>query len=50
MINTNSKILKLNGDTVTTPFTVKNGDSLYIKVNKTDINTSAEIELTGIII
>ena len=49
-INIDSTIFKLNGNTVTIPFTVNNGDSLYIKVNKTDVNKSGEIELTGLIL
>jgi hypothetical protein len=48
--NTDSLIFKINGTTVTLPFTVNNGDELFIKVNKTNVNLSSEIELSGIII
>ena len=47
--NSNSVEIKLNGVTVTAPFDVVNGDSLYVKVNKTDANTSSDVELSGII-
>jgi hypothetical protein len=39
----------VNGSVVTPPFSVVNGDSLYIKVNKSDANISSEIELSGTI-
>jgi hypothetical protein len=47
--NSDSEIIKVNGSVVTTPFSVVNGDSLYIKVNKSDANISSEIELSGTI-
>ena len=47
--NSDSEIIKVNGLVVTTPFSVVNGDSLYIKVNKSDANISSEIEISGTI-
>jgi hypothetical protein len=48
--NTDSVIFKVNGVNKSLPFSVKNGDNLYIKVNKTDVNLPSEIEITGIIL
>ena len=48
--NTNSVLFKKNGNIVTLPFTVNNGDELYIKVNKTDVTKTSEIELSGILL
>ena len=48
--NSNSVLLKVNGNVVSTPFTVSNGDQLYIKVNKIDVNRPSEVELSGNII
>ena len=48
--NSSSVIFKVNNNTVTTPFTVRNGDRLYVKVNKTDINDSSEVGISGNII
>lgn len=48
--NTNSVLFKKNGTIVTLPFTVNNGDQLYIKVNKTDVSKSSEIEISGTIL
>ncbi len=48
--NADSVIFKKNGVTVTLPFTVNNGDQLYIKVNKTDANEQSEVELSGTIL
>jgi hypothetical protein len=45
--NSDSVILKVNGSTVTIPFTVHNGDELYIKVNKTDVTDSSGVEING---
>ena len=50
MTNADSVIFKKNGVTVTLPFTVNNGDQLYIKVNKTDANEQSEVELSGTIL
>jgi hypothetical protein len=47
--NSSSEIIMVNGSVVTPPFSVVNGDSLYIKVNKSDANISSEIELSGTI-
>ena len=47
--NSDSEVIKVNGLVVTIPFSVVNGDSLYIKVNKSDANISSEIELSGTI-
>jgi hypothetical protein len=47
--NTNSVIFKVNGVIKSLPFTVNNGDSLYIKINKTDANLSSEVQINGII-
>ena len=47
--NSDSEIIKVNGLVVTTPFSVVNGDSLYIKVNKSDANISSEVEISGTI-
>ena len=47
--NADSVDIKVNGLTVATPFTVVNGDSLYIKVNKSDTNISSDIEISGVI-
>ena len=49
LTNTDSVIFKVNGVTKTLPFSVTNGDQLYIKVNKSDYNLSSDVELTGII-
>jgi hypothetical protein len=48
--NTNSVLFKKNGNIVTLPFTLNNGDSLYVKVNKNDTNKSSEIEISGTLI
>jgi hypothetical protein len=48
--NANSVIFKKNGSIVTLPFTLNNGDQLYIKVNKTDVTDSSEVEISGIIL
>jgi len=48
--NTNSVLFKKNGSIVTLPFTVNNGDQLYIKVNKTDVSKSSEVEINGILL
>jgi hypothetical protein len=48
--NANSVLFKKNGSIVTLPFTVNNGDQLYIKVNKTDVSKSSEVEISGIIL
>lgn len=48
--NSNSVIFKVNNNIVTIPFTVRNGDSLYVKVNKTNINDSSEVGISGNII
>jgi hypothetical protein len=48
--NSNSVLFKKNGSIVTLPFTVNNGDQLYIKVNKTDVSKSSEVEISGIIL
>lgn len=47
--NADSVVIKVNGLTVTTPFTVVNGDSLYVKVNKSDANISSDIQISGVI-
>jgi hypothetical protein len=47
--NTNSVIFKVNGVIKSLPFTVNNGDNLYIKINKTDVNSSSEVQINGII-
>ncbi len=46
--NYSSLIFKVNGSTVTIPFTVNNGDQLYIKVNKNNTQAVSEVELNGI--
>ena len=48
--NATSLIFKVNGVTKTLPFTVNNGDELYIKVNKTDGNLPSDVEITGTIL
>lgn len=48
--NTNSVIFKVNGVIKTLPFTVNNGDELYIKVNKTDVNLPSSVEINGTIL
>ena len=48
--NANSVIFKKNGSIVTLPFTLNNGDGLYIKVNKTDVTKTSDIELSGILL
>ena len=47
--NSDSEVIKVNGLVVTIPFSVVNGDSLYIKVNKSDVNISSEVEISGTI-
>jgi hypothetical protein len=47
--NSDSEIIKVNGSTVTTPFSVVNGDSLYVKVNKSDVSISSEVKISGTI-
>jgi hypothetical protein len=47
--NSDSEVIKVNGLVVTIPFSVVNGDSLYIKVNKSDANISSEVEISGTI-
>ena len=47
--NSDSEVIKVNGLAVTIPFSVVNGDSLYIKVNKSDVNISSEVEISGTI-
>ena len=47
--NSDSEVIKVNGLAVTIPFSVVNGDSLYIKVNKSDANISSEVEISGTI-
>ena len=49
-VNTNSTTLKLNGVTSTVPFSVKNGDELFIEVNKTDIEKETTVTLNGILL
>ena len=46
--NYSSLIFKVNGNTVNIPFTVNNGDQLYIKVFKNNIQGVSEVELNGI--
>ncbi len=46
--NYSSLIFKVNGNTVTVPFTVNIGDQLYIKVNKNNNQLTSEVELNGI--
>jgi len=46
--NYSSLIFKVNGNTVNIPFTVNNGDQLYIKVFKNNIQGISEVELNGI--
>jgi hypothetical protein len=48
--NTDSLIFKINGVTKTLPFSVNNGDELYIKVNKTDVSLSSDVEIIGTIL
>jgi len=48
--NASSVILKVNGVDKTLPFTVSNGDELYIKVNKVDGNLSSDVKITGTIL
>jgi hypothetical protein len=48
--NYSSLIFKVNGNTVTLPFTVNNGDQLYIKVNKNNTQAVSEVELNGVTI
>ena len=48
--NGSSVIFKVNGDTKTIPFTVSNGDDLYIKINKIDGNLPSDVEVTGTIL
>lgn len=45
--NANSVLFKKNGNIVTLPFTINNGDSLYIKVNKIDVTKTSDIEISG---
>lgn len=47
--NGSSVIFKVNGVTKTIPFTVNNGDELYIKINKLDANLASDVEINGII-
>lgn len=47
--NSDSEVIKVDGLVVTIPFSVVNGDSLYIKVNKSDANISSEVEISGTI-
>lgn len=46
--NYSSLIFKVNGATVTIPFTVNSGDQLYIKVNKNNTQAVSQVELNGI--
>ena len=46
--NYDSLIFKVNGVTETIPFTINNGDQLYIKVNKNNTQAVSEVELNGI--
>jgi hypothetical protein len=46
--NYSSLIFKVNGTTVTIPFTVNSGDQLYIKVNKNNTQAVSQVELNGI--
>ena len=46
--NYSSLIFKVNGVTKTIPFTVNNGDQLYIKVNKNNTQAVSDVELNGI--
>ena len=46
--NYSSLLFKVNGVTVTIPFTINNGDQLYIKVFKNNIQGVSEVELNGI--
>jgi hypothetical protein len=48
--NADSLIFKINGVTKTLPFSVSNGDELYIKVNKTDVSLSSDVEIIGTIL
>ena len=48
--NASSVIFKVNGVDKTLPFTVSNGDELYIKVNKLDGNLSSDVEISGTIL
>ena len=48
--NYSSLIFKVNGNTVTLPFTVNNGDQLYIKVNKNNTQAVSEVQLNGVTI
>ena len=46
--NYSSLLFKINGVTTTVPFTINNGDQLYIKVFKNNIQAVSEVELNGI--
>jgi hypothetical protein len=48
--NTNSVSYKVNGSDSTIPFSVKNGDELFISVNKSDIQKESTITLNGILL
>jgi hypothetical protein len=48
--NANSVSYKVNGTDETIPFSVKNGDELFISVNKTDIQKESTIKINGILL
>jgi hypothetical protein len=45
--NVSTSVIKVNGSTVSVPFSVSVGDTLDISITKTDVQTSALFELTG---
>jgi hypothetical protein len=48
--NANSVSYKVNGTDETIPFSVKNGDELFISVNKIDIQKESTIKINGILL
>ena len=47
--NVNTTSIKVNGVSVTIPFKVVNGDSLYVTINKTDVLNNSVVEISGLI-
>jgi hypothetical protein len=48
--NVDSYIMKVNGIVVNTPFTIRENDTIYLNLDKTDGLESSEIALNGIVI
>jgi len=47
--NLSSYVLHINGEAVVAPFTINKDDTIYLQVNKLDVNETSEIILNGVI-